>query len=79
MPRRICGGGEFLRREITCQDVFTPEDFSDEHKQIATTTEQFVAREIQPVNKEIEDEKFWALTGKAQGMRRSGIDDDRCA
>ena len=31
-------GGSFLVEEITIDQVFTPEDFSSEHKMIAKTT-----------------------------------------
>jgi hypothetical protein len=54
MTRKIFAGGQFLNEDIACRQVFTPEDFSDEHKQIAATTEQFAVAEIQPVNTEIE-------------------------
>ena len=35
-------GGEYLVAEVDCNDVFTPEDFSDEQRQFAETTEQFI-------------------------------------
>ena len=42
MAERILKGGEYLVTEVTCEEVFTPEEFTDEQKQIAETTEQFV-------------------------------------
>ena len=48
MTKTIRKGGEYLLRDTPCEDVFTPEDFSDEQKQIAETTEQFVLNEILP-------------------------------
>lgn len=41
-------GGEFLLRTASPAEVFTPEDFTDEHRAIARTTEQFWQREIAP-------------------------------
>lgn len=41
-------GGEFLIKEVSADTVFTPEDFSDEQKQMAETTEQFIANEVVP-------------------------------
>ncbi len=58
MSNKVFAGGEYLLMDIDCSDVFTPEDFSDEHKQIAETTEQFVVNEIMPHNEEIEAKNF---------------------
>ncbi|WP_303722215.1 acyl-CoA dehydrogenase family protein [Malonomonas rubra] len=51
-------GCEYLLRETALEDLFTPEDFSDEHRQIAGTTEQFVANEVLPQIEEIEAQNF---------------------
>ena len=53
MANKIFSGGEYLLKEVACNDLFIPEDFSDEHRQIGETTEQFVLKEVQPVNEEI--------------------------
>ncbi len=58
MTERIFKGGEFLITEVTCEEVFTPEEFTDEQKQIAETTEQFVENEIVPHLDEIEAQNF---------------------
>jgi alkylation response protein AidB-like acyl-CoA dehydrogenase len=58
MAERIYKGGEFLVAEVACDEVFTPEEFTDEQKQIAETTEQFVDNEIVPHLEEIEDQNF---------------------
>jgi len=41
-------GGSFLIESYTPADVFTPEDYNEEHRAIARTTEEFFAREIAP-------------------------------
>ncbi|MDY6820930.1 MAG: acyl-CoA dehydrogenase family protein [Deferribacterota bacterium] len=47
-------GGEFLIEEIKSNEVFTPEEFTDEQKQIAETTENFAINEVQPHLEELE-------------------------
>jgi hypothetical protein len=39
--------------------VFTPEDFSSEHKMIAKTTEDFIVNEVLP---ELEYLDFWYVS-----------------
>ncbi|MCP4681078.1 MAG: acyl-CoA dehydrogenase [Desulfobacterales bacterium] len=45
---RIFAGGEFLISDVAPEDVFTPEGFTDEHKMIMETANDFVDKEIQP-------------------------------
>ena len=73
MGHTIFTGGEYLVKDIDCREVFTPEDFSDEHRQIAATTEQFVAGEIQPVNAEIEAGDFALVVKKLQECAGLGL------
>jgi alkylation response protein AidB-like acyl-CoA dehydrogenase len=58
MAAKLFKGAEYLISEVTRDDVFTPEDFTDEQKQIAETTEQFVVNEVIPHQEEIEDHNF---------------------
>jgi butyryl-CoA dehydrogenase len=51
-------GGSFLIEEIRPAEIFTPEDFSDEHRQIARTTSEFAANEVMPQAAEIEAKNF---------------------
>lgn len=48
-------GGSFLVEDVALDRVFTPEDFTDEHKMIAKTTEDFVAQEVVPVIEKLEN------------------------
>jgi alkylation response protein AidB-like acyl-CoA dehydrogenase len=41
-------GGSFLIEPTTSEEIFTPEDFTDEHRAIARTTEEFWNNEIAP-------------------------------
>lgn len=58
MGARIIKGAEFLITEVTAGEIFTPEDFTDEQKQIAETTEQFVINEVRPKDEELENQNF---------------------
>ena len=51
-------GGNFLIEETNPQDVFTPEDFSDQHKLIEQTAENFAVQEIVPNADRIEQKDF---------------------
>jgi butyryl-CoA dehydrogenase len=41
-------GGSFLLEPTTSDEIFTPEDFTDEHRAIARTTEDFWNKEVAP-------------------------------
>jgi alkylation response protein AidB-like acyl-CoA dehydrogenase len=54
MAAKLFKGAEYLITEADKNDIFTPEDFSDEQRQIGDTTEQFVLNEVIPHREEIE-------------------------
>lgn len=47
-------GGSFVITDVDYRQVVTPEDFSEEHRMIGETTEEFVRSEILPRDEEIE-------------------------
>ncbi|MEF3255729.1 MAG: acyl-CoA dehydrogenase family protein, partial [Deferribacterales bacterium] len=47
-------GSEFLIKSDDVTNVFTPEDFSDEQKQMAETTEKFITEKAIPFIEEID-------------------------
>jgi alkylation response protein AidB-like acyl-CoA dehydrogenase len=51
-------GGSFLIENATPDQIFTPEEFNEEQKMIAKTTEEFVVNEVVPVLEEIEQHNF---------------------
>ncbi|MGB7134760.1 MAG: acyl-CoA dehydrogenase, partial [Acidobacteriaceae bacterium] len=51
-------GGSFLLENLGPNDVFTPEDFSDEQQEIARTTAEFAEKSILPRAAEIEAKNF---------------------
>ena len=51
-------GGSFLINDIAPAQAFFPEDFTEEHRQIAQTTADFATNEIMPVSDQIEAKDF---------------------
>ncbi|SHI55085.1 hypothetical protein SAMN04488096_102331 [Mesonia phycicola] len=65
----ILRGGQFLVKETSCEDVFTPEDFNEEQKMMRESVQEFVEREIIP-HKERFEKKDYELTEEV--MRKAG-------
>ncbi len=57
MAARLFKGAEFLLTNPTKDDVFAPEDFSEDQRQIANTTESFVKDEVLPVYERLEHQE----------------------
>jgi alkylation response protein AidB-like acyl-CoA dehydrogenase len=57
-PFKVIPGGNFLIANATPEDIFTPEDFSDEQQEIARTTAEFAEKSILPRANEIEAKNF---------------------
>src|ERR1700761_1874586 len=55
---KAAAGGSFLLEERTPQEVFTPEDFNDEQRQIAETAGNFAQKEILPAADAIEAKDY---------------------
>lgn len=51
-------GGAFLIEDLVGEDIVTPEDFTEEHKMIAQTTEDYVVGEVLPVIDNLENQEF---------------------
>ena len=51
-------GGGFLISEMSAKEVFTPEDFTDEQKQLGETTRQFIVNEVLPNVEKLENHDF---------------------
>jgi alkylation response protein AidB-like acyl-CoA dehydrogenase len=75
--KKVMRGGEFLTKHIDFQDVFTPEDFSNEQKDIGQAVEDFIKGEITSRGDEIEtlnNELSRELMAKAGELGFLGID-----
>ena len=73
MAENIAKGGEYLISETPCAHIFTPEDFTDEQRSMAETTENFVANEIMPNIDEIEHQNFNLVVEKMQKCGELGL------
>ncbi|WP_373893245.1 acyl-CoA dehydrogenase family protein [Virgibacillus sp. CBA3643] len=74
---KIFKGGAFLTEDLTADDVITPEDFTEEHKMIAKTAEDFVLGEVVPKIDNLENHEFEHsvdLLKKAGGLGLLGAD-----
>ncbi|MFJ8236793.1 acyl-CoA dehydrogenase family protein [Ureibacillus sp. NPDC094379] len=56
--KNVIKGGSFLIEEVDVERVFTPEDFTDEQKMIAKTTEEYVTNEVLPYIENLENHEF---------------------
>ena len=77
MPGSKIRGGSFLIEERTSDEVFTPEDFSEQHQLIAQTAEEFANKEIVPNIEKMEHKDFAVireLVRKAGELGLSGVD-----
>jgi alkylation response protein AidB-like acyl-CoA dehydrogenase len=76
-PVRKVPGGSFLIEERKPEDVFTPEDFTEQHRLIAQTAEEFANNEIVPNIEKMEHKEFSVnreLLKKAGELGLSGVD-----
>src|ERR1043166_7692631 len=70
-------GGGFLIEDASPDDIFTPEDFSEEQKMIAETTLEFAVNEILPRRDEMEHGNLQAtidLLRKAGELGLNGVE-----
>ena len=70
-------GGSFLLEERQTTDVFTPEDFTEQHRMIGQTAEEFAVNEILPQAEKIEHKDFSItrdLLKKAGDLGLSGVE-----
>jgi alkylation response protein AidB-like acyl-CoA dehydrogenase len=64
--KKVIKGGAFLIEERMPEEVFTPEDFTEEHRMIADTTRQFVDNEVSTRIDELEKHD-WKLARELVG------------
>ena len=57
MATKAINGAEFLIRETAAEDIFTPEEFSEEQRMMAQACQDFIDMEILPYSDEIDSMK----------------------
>jgi alkylation response protein AidB-like acyl-CoA dehydrogenase len=67
--KQLARGGQFLVKETASEDIFTPEDFSEEQLMMRDSVKEFIDREIWP-NKDRFEKKDYAFTEET--MRKAG-------
>jgi len=70
-------GGSFLLGEVDPQTVFTPEDFSDEHRMVMDTAREFTDKEVMPVREKINELDYDVIKGllkEAGGLGLLGVE-----
>ncbi|MGG1676903.1 acyl-CoA dehydrogenase family protein [Neobacillus sp. NRS-1170] len=56
--KKIVKGGSFLIEDLSYEDIFTPEDFTEEHLMIGQTAADFVEKEVAPQIEHLENHEF---------------------
>jgi butyryl-CoA dehydrogenase len=77
IPKARISGGGFLLESRRTDEVFTPEDFTEQHQLIGQTTEEFAINEILPNSEKIEHKDFSVsreLLKKAGELGLSGVE-----
>lgn len=70
---KVIKGGSFLTEACHPEDVFTPEDLSEEQRQIAKTASDFATNEVLPVADEIEAKNFRITRGLLEKAGELGL------
>src|SRR5271165_6014199 len=76
-PATRISGGSFLIEDRRPDEIFTPEDFTEQHLLIAQTAEEFANKEIVPNVEKMEHKDFAVsreLVRKAGELGLSGVD-----
>src|SRR5216110_2202452 len=77
VPKSKISGGSFLLEERTPDEVFTPEDFTEQHQLIGQTAEEFATNEFVPNIEKMEHKDFSVtreLLKKAGELGLSGVE-----
>src|SRR5271154_5948195 len=77
IPSTKISGGSFLLEERKADEVFTPEDFTEQHQLIGQTAEEFAINEILPNAEKMEHKDFSItrdLLKKAGDLGLSGVE-----
>src|SRR6202167_4007227 len=77
VPKNKISGGSFLLESRPPEEVFAPEDFSEQHRLIGQTAEEFAVNEILPNVEKIEHKDFSVSRGllkKAGELGLSGVE-----
>ena len=71
VPQTKISGGSFLLEDRKPDEVFTPEDFTEQHLLIGQTAEEFAVNEIVPNIEKMEHKDFSITRDSAQESWRT--------
>ncbi len=79
--RKVFSGGEFLIGDVSQEDIFIPEDFSNEHKMVGKAALDFVNKELadnaEEVEKKIESNvRDWLAMAGELGLNATDIPEE---
>src|SRR5438270_3084948 len=77
VPKARISGGSFLLESRRPEEIFTPEDFTEQHQLIGQTAEEFAVNEILPQAEKIEHKDYAVsrdLLKKAGDLGLSGVE-----
>lgn len=66
-------GGAFLLTDANAKNAFVPEDFSDEQRQFAETTDEFIKKEVLPDLDRMEQQDFSLVLAKLRRCADLGL------
>ncbi|QZK90721.1 acyl-CoA dehydrogenase family protein [Flavobacterium sp. CHNK8] len=69
IEKNVTRGGQFLVKETKCEDIFTPEDFTEEQLMMRDSVKEFVDKELW-AHKDRFEKKDYAYT--EESMRKAG-------
>ena len=69
IEKNVTRGGQFLVKETKCEDIFTPEDFTEEQLMMRDSVKEFVDKELW-ANKDRFEKKDYAYTEEC--MKKAG-------
>ncbi|OAB29082.1 Acyl-CoA dehydrogenase [Flavobacterium fryxellicola] len=69
IEKNVTRGGQFLVKETKCEDIFTPEDFTEEQLMMRDSVKEFVDKELWP-HKDRFEKKDYAYTEEC--MKKAG-------
>ena len=67
--KEMIRGGQFLVKETACENVFTPEDFSEEQIMMRDSVKEFIDKEVWPFRERFEKKDY---TFTEEIMRKAG-------
>jgi alkylation response protein AidB-like acyl-CoA dehydrogenase len=73
MKDNLALGGDFLLTDATEKKTFSPEEFSDEQRQFAETTDEFIKKEVMPDIDRMEQQDFDLVLSKLRRCADLGL------